>query len=254
MMSLDTVSTAVRARVSYLRCTTDAEADRDGWIGCAELISDPARLAREIDATAEGRRSTDPQVLASLFVQAYAFRIPSIAVAAWAIGLPSPSTAPESTLMRITRSRPGEVAVLDDRLRQHDAASLATEVIDHHLAPLIATARAATRVGARLLWGNVAASIATIFRAVQSSGPLGDQTVRDRATDFFAAATQLDRLGAWSTIEVPGALGWYWDRTACCLWYQTASASLCDDCSLHDDIERNDRRRRELVAGAEATR
>ena len=246
------VLATVQSRASYFRCATDAEPGRDGWIGCADLIADPTLLRGEIDATAEGRQSDDAQVLASLFVQSYAFRIPSVAVAAWALGLPAPSVAPDATLMRITRHRPGELAIVDRTMREHSAATLVEEVIDGHLEPFISAARAVTKVGRRLLLGNVAASMATIFRAMESDGLLGDLRVRDRAEEFFAAAPQLADLGHWSTIDVLGASGWFWDRSACCLWYQTATGSLCDDCSLHDDAERHQRRRAELVVSAEA--
>lgn len=254
MTNLDEVLTAVRERVPYLRCATDAVAGEDGWVSCAELIADPARLRREIDATAEGRRSSDPQVLASLYAQSYAFRVPSVAIAAWALGLPGPSIAPDVTLTRITRHRPGQVATTARTVMYRDAIALAGDVIDGHLVPFLAAVRASTRIGARLLWGNVAASIASIFRAVQSVGPTGDADVRDRAHEFFHAVPDLATLGRWSSIAAPGALGWYWDRSNCCLWYQTRENAMCDDCSLHDDTQRAQRRRGELITAAEADR
>ncbi len=118
----------------------------------------------------------------------------------------------------------------------------------------MAAAHGSVRIGERLLWGNVAASLATIFRAVQSDGPLGHPAVRDRADAFFAAADQwLQGFGHWSTVEVPDALGWFWDRTSCCLWYQTESGFMCDDCSLHDPNEQATKRHADLTATLEAT-
>ena len=242
----DIVAT-IQTRVSYLRCS-DTAAPVDGWIGCAELINDPDRLRAEIDATAAGRGTDDAQVAASLYTQAYAFRVPSIAVAAYALGLPVPTTAPADTAVRIGRHRPAEVAILDRHCRPIDAATLAAELFDGHLVPFVAAVRAGTRVGERLLWGNVAASIATIFRAVQSSGPLGDSGVRARADEFErATAPWLDGLGAYCTLSSPDALGWYWTQTSCCLWYQTSSGSYCDDCSLHDPTELTTKRLAELA-------
>ena len=148
---------------------------------CADLVADPDRLRREIDATAAGRGTADPQVAASLYAQAYAFRVPSIAVAAYALGLPVPSTAPAVTAVRIARHRPAELAILDPTCRPMGAAEVARMVVDEHLAPFVAAVRATTRIGERLLWGNVAASIAAIFRAVQGVGPAGDPDVRARA-------------------------------------------------------------------------
>lgn len=241
------VVATIQTRVSYLRCADDALL-ADGWIGCAELISNPDRLRAEIDATAAGRGTDDPQVAASLYTQAYAFRLPSIAVAAFALGLPVPTTAPAATAIRIGRHRPAEVAILTRSCAPIDATSLATELFERHLVPFVDAVRAGTRMGERLLWGNVAASIATIFRAVQSSGPLGDEAVRARAEQFEQAASPwLDGLGGWSTVHVPDAVGWFWDRTSCCLWYQTTSGFYCDDCSLHDPSELAAKRLAELT-------
>jgi ferric iron reductase protein FhuF len=244
--TVDVIAT-VQSRVSYLRCATDAPA-AEGWIRCVDLIDDPDRLRAEIDATAAGRGTDDPQVAASLFAQSYAFRVPSIAVAAYALDLPIPSTAPATTAIRMTRDRPGELAITDMRCRATDAAALVNELFAEHLAPFIVAVRETTRIGERLMWGNVAASVATIFRAVQSAGPLGDAAVRARADAFSTAARPwLDGLGDYSTIAVPGALGWFWTRTSCCLWYQTTSGFYCDDCSLHDRAVLDGKRRDELV-------
>ena len=73
---------------------------------------------------------------------------------------------------------------------------------------------------------------------------------RDDASQIFAAASSsLEGLGSYTCIEVPGALGWYWDRTSCCLWYQTTSGAYCDDCSLHEPAELAARRRADLIGG-----
>jgi ferric iron reductase protein FhuF len=244
--SLPDVVAALQARASYLRCSPSAPAG-EGWIVCADLVADPDRLRREIDATAAGRGTTDPQVAASLYAQAYAFRVPSIAVAAYAVGLPVPSVAPAVTAVRIARHRPAELAILDPTCRTMSAAEVARRVVDEHLAPFVAAVRATTRIGERLLWGNAAASVAAIFRAVQGVAPTGDPDVRARARELFAAAPCLVGLGDYTCIEVSGALGWYWDRTSCCLWYQTTSGAYCDDCSLHDPSQLEARRRADLI-------
>lgn len=243
--TLDGVVAAVQQRAAYLRCSGEAPPG-DGWLACRDLLDDPALLRRHIDATAAGRGTDDPQVAASLFAQAYAFRVASIAVAAYALGLPGPSVRPEDTAIRIARHRPAELAVTSAALEVRSAAGLADAVLGGHLAPFIAAVRAGTRVGERLLWGNAAASIATILRAVQPAGPAAEP-IRARAAELFAAAPQLDGLGSWSTLTVAGATGWYWDRTSCCLWYRSAGGPYCDDCSLNDPATTIERRRHELV-------
>lgn len=252
-MDLRAVLDAVQARAPYLRCTTGAVAGADGWLSCADLIADTDALHEQIAASAEGRGTDDMQVLASLWVQSYTFRVPSIAVAAWALGLPVPTVAAEHTLVHVSRNRPAEVAVTVDTIDQVDAATLVARVVDEHLAPFVAAVRAGVKVGERLLWGNVATSLAAIFRSVHGLGPHGDPAVRQRAGELFGAAPDLAALGAFATIEVPGALGWWWDRSNCCLWYQIPGNEMCEDCSLHDHDERVERRHAELVATAEET-
>jgi len=234
---LGRVAAAVQARVPYLSCATDAPAT-DGWIGCAELVADPSLVRHEIEGTMPGRRTDDSQVAASLYVQSYAYRVASLAVAAYALDLPSPSCEPDVLAVLVQRHRPARIAVLDPVCHRLDAPALAARLLDGHLRPFIATVRESTRIGQRLLWGNAASAIASIFGAVHSVAPCGDPAVRWRAELFHQAAEPwLGGLGEWSQLERPGAFGWYWNRTSCCLWYQTEGGWYCEDCSLHDRAE-----------------
>lgn len=242
-MTLDETMAAIQARASYISCATSAPTD-GGWLSCGALIDDPAFLRAEIEATAAGRGTGDEQVLTSVFVQSYAFRVASVAAAAFALGLPGPSVAPEITAVRITRNRPGQLAVTDERVALTDPVTLAHDLLEVHMRPFISAVRTTTRVGERMLWGNTAASIATVFRAVHGDG---DPTVRERAHAFdTAAAPWLAGHGAYALIEAPAALGWYWNRTNCCLWYRTATG-WCDDCSLRAPADRDARRLAELT-------
>jgi ferric iron reductase protein FhuF len=247
---LGRVAAAVQARVPYLTCAIDAPV-ADGWIGCAALVADPALVRHEIEATLPGRRTDDIQVAASLYAQSYAYRVASLAVAAYALDLPSPSCDPEVLAVLVQRHRPARIAVLDPVCHRLDATALAARLLDGHLRPFIANVRESTLIGQRLLWGNVASAIASIFGALQSVGPSGDPAVRRRAAMFHQAAEPwLGGLGEWSELEVPGAFGWYWNRTSCCLWYQTEGGWYCEDCSLHDRTEL-DMSRAASLAGSE---
>lgn len=257
---LATVAAAVQARVPYLGCATGAP-EAEGWLRCSTVIDDPARLRREILATAIGRGTDDDQVAASLFVQSYAFRVPSIAVAAFALGLDVPTADPGQLAFRLDQARPAQLAVLSPWCRPVGADALAAELFDGHLGPLVAAVRAGITVGERLLWGNVASSLAVVFRAVHDDGHRLDPAVRDRATEFYAAAAPwIAGLGHWSlrstsnparssapSLEARAeAVGWHWNRTSCCLWYRTEGGFYCDDCSLHDQAELAARRRDQL--------
>ena len=72
--------------------------------------------------------------------------------------------------------------------------------------------------------------------------------------ELYAAATGKTLRGSWlehmQALVAAGA-GWFWDRTNCCLWYQTSGGRYCDNCSLVDVAELRAQRERELTeAGA----
>ncbi|MCX7619294.1 MAG: hypothetical protein N2037_00440 [Acidimicrobiales bacterium] len=253
--SFDEIVATVQSRAPYLRCAhLDPGLIDDGWIRVSDLLGNDSLLESHIASTGDARGAPDAAVAASLFVQAFAFRVPSMAVAAWALGLPSTTLEPDQLVMRITRNRPGEVGVLSTSTRSHDAGSLAAAVVDGLIEPLVCAVRRKIKVGERLLYGNTVSSLAVVFRAMQSNGPAGDRMVRDRGEQMLTAHPRLRRLGRWQLLETPGAIGWYWDRGNCCLWYRTAEAAgrYCEDCSLVDPVEREKRRRVELAAGAGA--
>lgn len=225
---------AVEARVSYLRSATAAPLD-DGWIAAADLVAGGPSLADLMATTGAERGAHDAQVAASLFAQAYAFRVGGVPLAAYALGLPVPSTEVAYTAIKIVRSRPAAVAYLDPAPREPDAVRLAREFLGGHLTELIAAIRTEVVVGERLLWGNVAASCAVAFRAVEGESPDDRAEIRSRADEFFAASSDwLAGLGQFVTIGGRAKQGWFWERTNCCLWYQASGGSMCDDCSLHD--------------------
>ncbi len=245
---LAAVLARVESVVSYLRASTAAPAD-DGWIGCADLLADADLLTRLVTDTGAGRHAPDAQVAASLFAQGYAFRVAGVALAAYALGLPVPSTRPEDTAIRIARHRPAALAITAGALTANEPAAVVEQVIDDHLDPFVAAVHEVVTIGERLLWGNVATSCAVAFRAVE--GETHDPAVRRRAEAWFAAAgPRLAGLGGFHLLEHAGRQGWYWDRTNCCLWYRTADGRFCDDCSLEPAAERDARRRRELEEAA----
>jgi iron complex transport system ATP-binding protein len=243
-MTVDDVLRAVAERVPYLVASTSA--DGPGWIGCDVLLGDPGRLGAVVRGTAAGFGTDDDDVAASLFTEAYAFRVAAVVLAAYALGLPVPDVAPVSVAVRIDKPRPSAAAYLSPKTSEPDAHALAAALIGAHLRPFVDSVHGQFRVGERNLWGNVAAACAVAFRAVESSGA-ERAVVRDRATGFFAACEpSFDGLGNFSVVEREGREGWYWDRTSCCLWFRTTGSQLCDNCSLIDRTELHERRVHEL--------
>ena len=226
--TLATAVDALTSTVDYLRITIGAPAG-DGWLPCEPLVSDPDHLAGVVAATATARGTDRTDVATSLFVQGYAFRIATVAVGSWLLGgsvlVPDPST----TAIAIGRGRPNAV-LLDPTSRTVGDATVAdlhAGVIDDHLAPLVATAHRSARVGAPLLWGNVAASCAAAFGAFADAVP-----VAGPAATFFAAARPEVRDAGHMVVT---ADRFSWKRHSCCLWYRTDSGFMCEDCSLRSE-------------------
>ena len=253
-MTLDEVLRAVAHRVPYLQASIATEGDE--WIRGDALVSDRATLTAVVRAAMAGFETDDEAVAASLFCEAYAFRVAGVVLAAYALDLPVPGIAPAATAVRVDKPRPPAVAYLGSEVRMLSARELASEVIGAHLAPFVESVHAEFRVGERLLSGNVAAACAVAFRAVESSAVLGARAdrarVRDRAHAFVGACRPwFDGLGRFTVVEHEGREGWYWDRTSCCLWFRTTNGQLCDNCSLIDEAELHRRRLRELTADRE---
>ncbi|MEA2685112.1 MAG: adenosylcobyric acid synthase, partial [Actinomycetota bacterium] len=75
----------------------------DGDLLGAELAADPDRLAAEVAASAAGRGSDDPQVLASLWWQAYAYRVAGTTLAAWVVSGAAPDPSAPGTGVGLAR-------------------------------------------------------------------------------------------------------------------------------------------------------
>ncbi len=245
-MTADELVARITGTVDYLRVTVGPGGD--GWFTCEPLVSEPDRLATVVAATKVGRGTDRDDVAMSLFVQGYAFRVASLAIGGWVLGDAVLDVSPATTAIAIGRDRPNGVRL--DAARTSPAGDvighLHETLIDAHLARLVTTAHEACRVGAPLLWGNVAASCASSFGAFAGELPRRAIEIRDRAESFFAAGRP--ELAAAGRIVRVGERRWAWERKSCCLWYLTDSGFLCEDCSLQTD---DDRRARYAAAVAE---
>ena len=96
----------------------------DGDLLGADLAADPDRLAAEVAATAAGRGSDDPQVLASLWWQAYAYRVAGTTLAAWVVAGAAPDPAAPGTGVGLARSRPSSLLVDPDAVLVDDLDDL----------------------------------------------------------------------------------------------------------------------------------
>jgi ferric iron reductase protein FhuF len=230
----------VTSTVSYLRVAVETVDSGPTWLACEPIVREPAALLDLVRSTAAGRGTDRDDVAMSLFVQGYAFRIASVAIGSWLVADRVLDVDAATTSIALGRDRPNAVLLQEPRcLDATDAVrTLHEAMVDGHLGVLVATAHDACRVGAPLLWANVAASCAAAFGAFMD--PLSDRRleIRDRLGAFMAAARP--ELQSGGEVVAIGT-GWAWQRRACCLWYQTESAFKCDDCSLWSDDERRAR-------------
>ena len=257
--SLEAAIALVGASLSYLRAevgprptvATGAPVRDDAWVNCGDLLESPHWLAATIRDTGHQLGTEDPVVATSLFVQNYAYRVFTIAVACVTVAgvLPDSSAATMAVSMRA--GRPSSLAYLDARVATVDPASLRHDpdagedvvavllgVVTTHLSALVETVRATTRVGNRLLWGNVAASCAVAFRTLE--GVLGPW-VRPLGESFVERSpSNLRGLGSYLLVERDARHGWFFERTTCCLYDRLPGAVRCADCSRTPRDERRD--------------
>ncbi len=238
---------AVTARIPYASATTDAAGA--GWVSCGTLVSDADALATVVRGTMPGFGAADEEVAASLFVEAYAFRVAVGVLGAYTLGLPVPDPEAATVSVRVDKPRPTAVAYLDPVVRHANATTVAAGLVDGHLRPLVERIRERFVVGERLLRGNVAAACSVVFRALAATG--SDRvSVIDRALQFHNACEGwFAGVGQYTVLHAGTREGWYWDRTSCCLWYRTEGGGYCDNCSLLDPDGIRQRRESELTAG-----
>ncbi len=225
------VVAAIEAQASYLRIALGAPA-ADGWIAASDLLGDPDLLVASIRSTAAGRGAPDDQVAASLWFQAYAFRAALPVLAPLALGIEGLSADPADTHIRIARHRPAAIAVTSVDLVARSAGEAAADLFDGHLRLVIDAVSDAVRVGQRLLWGNAAASCATVLRALDGA-PGADRAAVQRCGEAFVQASPwIHGLGNFDKVVEGDQVGWFWTRTNCCLWDRCEGAARCDDCSF----------------------
>jgi hypothetical protein len=224
------------------------------WLSCQDLVADPAGLGTVIRGTGRAIGTDDQAVAASIFIQGYAYRVATMAVACLTAGGLVPGSGSEVMAVGLGRGRVSKVAYLDptvfdilgnappaDTLIEPSTADRALtvvleQVVENHLRPLISATRDAVRVGERLLWGNAAASVATAFRTME--GCLGPWVVPLGERFFELAPPELHGLGTFLLLQSKDRRGWFWERTNCCLFYQIAGHAKCSDCSLTAADER----------------
>lgn len=244
---------AVERQVAHLRIALETPPG-EGWLRCGDLLGEGGDLRWVIESTQAGRGAPDAQVTASLWFQSYAYRVAIPVVAPFALGLAGFAADPRSTHIRISRDRPAAVAVTDPALHDRSAEQAASDLPSLSLSPMVEAITARFTIGRRLLWGNAAASVASVLRSLEGAPGADRAAIRERGTDFFAHAEPwFGGVGHFDVVESAGRDGWYWTRTNCCLYEKCEGASRCADCSLIPASELEAARRAELAAHQEVS-
>ena len=271
---LATSMATVTRSISYLRsvvgpvelATNFSEVPDEGsFVACDALVAHPDWLAHIVRATGERLGTSDDMVAASLFVQSYAYRLATLAIASLTTSGILPDSSLSSCAVSFSRGRVTTLAYPTGayhvvaassealaetlcRVTQLDVAHqlLSDQVLDGHLRPLIVALRGEIRVGERLLWGNVASSFAVGFRTMEGVlGPwvqiLGNYFV-ERAPSYLTG------MGQYFNLEVDERRGWFWERTNCCLYDRLPGNVRCQDCSRTPQGERRDAYRASLTS------
>jgi ferric iron reductase protein FhuF len=200
---------------------------QDGELNSATLAKDPDYLAASIANTSQGRGSDDPQVLGSLWWQAYAYRVAGTTAACWVLGGAAPDPSIEAgTAVGIARSRPSSVVYGPDSQPLTNQRVLLERLFEDHLDLVAKTLRERHALGEQLIWGNAAAGIASALSAV-GTAPKAPALQKRTSRLMEALPHGIKELGRWPA-------DWSYRRRTCCLWWKTtvAGGNVCEDCSL----------------------
>ncbi len=181
----------------------------------AELYAGGPVLEARIDHVARQLGTEERRVAGSIMLQGLAARLWSPAVGAAALGLDVPKLDPATTHWD------------GGRLRSADGArgGRASDVVDHHLEPLVEAVQRSTNVSPKLLWGNAASALVGTVKVLLTERPTA------KATALRDQLLQDERLADTGQFDAPGA---GFRRTTCCLFYRVPNGGVCGDCVLVD--------------------
>ena len=103
--------------------------------------------------------------------------------------------------------------------------------------PVVTAVRVRAAVAERVLWGNVASSVASARRLVAAARPDAAPRAADVARHLLTTAP----LAATATLYDPVApdVGWSFHRRSCCLYYRVPGGGTCGDCVLRRPVHGN---------------
>jgi hypothetical protein len=239
MNSAPTVSRALAdaARVGpfFEIGTNPAEEVDPTWRPFRDLVEDPEPLRARIAhvrsflggaAGVEGG-GVEERVAASIALQGLAARLVSGPLAAAALHGTVPAVTADALHWRVSLTGPWPLWLASPRPASTRLPDL---LVDELLAPLIAAVRAQVGVSEKVLWGNVASSVAGAKRVLATERPGSADAAARVAAEVLehpALAGAGERLPA-----VRPDVGWSFRRRSCCLYYRVPGGGTCGDCVL----------------------
>jgi hypothetical protein len=204
---------------AFTLATDPAEAGRGYLMPLARLVAEPGVLRGQVDAAAAMLRSED-RVAASWVFGGLAGRLVAPVLATAAVHGARPVLAGADLRWR-GADAPGGASwwLAAPRLVPwRDADEVRGELVGP-LAGLASALLGAVAVSERLLWGEVAAAVATVARIVATARPAAADTVGELAARLLDGAPLLGtRTGS--------------GRATCCLAYRVPGGHTCADCPL----------------------
>jgi hypothetical protein len=188
--------------------------------GSAALAERVAHVRRVLSE--QGGAEVEERVAASITLQGMAARVVSAPIAAVAMTGVLPAVTPDSLHWRVSMTGPWPLWT--DAVDFRDPSELPALVAEEIAAPLVAGVRAVARVSAKILWGNVASSVAAANRVIADP----------RATAVVEQVLAHPLLADAGDRRPPVAPDhdWTFRRRSCCLYYRLPNGGKCGDCVL----------------------
>lgn len=188
--------------------------------GAAGPCGDP--MTFRVRKVARSLRAPEVRVAASLAHQGLAARLWSVALGCAALHGRIPDLDPGLLHWDPDGTAPDDLWLSEVRARP--AESLATVVVEGHLAPLAAALGRRHGVSTRLLWGNAGSALSGSVRMFDRwARGRGRADAAERAHALAAALFRHPGLSG----TVASATG---RRRSCCLYYRVPGGGVCGDC------------------------
>jgi hypothetical protein len=200
------------------------------WRPFRDLVEDPeplrARIAH-VRSVLGGADAVEERVAASIALQGLAARLVSGPLAVAALHGLVPAVTADALHWRVSMTGPWPLWLASPGPA---STGLPDVLVDELLAPLIGAVRARVGVSAKVLWGNVASSVAGAKRVLAADRPRSAEAAARVAAEILdhpALGGAGDRLPA-----APPDVGWSFRRRSCCLYYRVPGGGTCGDCVL----------------------